>query len=214
MYLNLDEIKTIQIDHTGRCNLLCPHCARTDGEWYKVPKNKNLDLSLEDYKILLEPFKENAFKIFHCGNYGDALASTTFDETFEYTLSKKPIEVSIATNGSLRSAEWWKNFAQLGGDRLEVTFAIDGLSDTNSIYRVGSSWNKLMKNVTAYIESGGRARWDFIEFEHNFHQISEAEKLAKEMGFKKFNVKYTARFASRDIKSEEVKRTMKYIVNG
>ncbi len=196
MYLALQDITEIQLDHTSRCNLGCPQCARTRAGWSKNPENRGLDLSVDDYALLLEPFAENQIVIFHCGNYGDAIASPTFDETLRYTFSKKPKRVTISTHGSLRTPQWWRELAEFGGKKLTVTFAIDGLANTNHIYRVGSDWNKIMANVSAFISAGGRARWDFIEFAHNYHQISEAEALAKELGFEKFNVKYTARFAS------------------
>lgn len=202
MYLAISDITEIQLDHTSRCNLGCPQCARTRANWSQVPAHRGLDLSIEDYQILLEPFGENKIAIFHCGNFGDALASPTFDETFHYSLSKNPRRVTISTNGSLRTPDWWRELALSGGSRLTVTFAIDGLSDTNQIYRVGSNWEKILKNVSAFIEGGGRARWDFIEFEHNYHQIDEARNLAKALGFETFNVKYTARFASLGLQSE------------
>lgn len=195
MYLGLGDIEEIQLDHTSRCNLDCPQCARTRGGWSRQSINKGLDLNLEDYQLLLAPFPEEKLVIFHCGNYGDAIASPTFDQTLRYTLSREPKRVTISTNGSLRPAQWWRELAQLH-KKIRVTFAIDGLEDTNHIYRVGSDWNRIMQNAGAFIEAGGRARWDFIEFQHNFHQIEEAEALAKKMGFEKFNVKYTARFAS------------------
>ena len=40
----------------------------------------------------------------------------------------------------------------------------------------------------------GKAVWDFIVFRHNEHQVEEARVLAKELGFKSFNVKKTGRF--------------------
>jgi len=205
MFGELGNIREIQIDHTSRCNLSCAQCARTDNGWSADPKNKNLDLTLDDYKILLAPFSENTISLFHCGNYGDALASPSFDETFLYSLSRKPLRITVATNGSLKPASWWADFAREGGERLQVTFAIDGLEDTNAIYREGANWKRLMENVKAFIGAGGNARWDFIEFQHNYHQIEEAEKLAVDLGFKKFNVKYTARFASLGKKSETTK---------
>ena len=51
-----------------------------------------------------------------------------------------------------------------------------------------------MENASAYIQAGGKARWDFLIFEHNHHQIQEAKALAKKMGFKQFQEKKTARF--------------------
>jgi MoaA/NifB/PqqE/SkfB family radical SAM enzyme len=202
MYLRIDDITEIQIDHTSRCNLGCPQCARGKIPWNTVPSNKTIDLKLDDYKIMLEPFRENQLTLFHCGNFGDALASPTFDETYKYSLTRNPKKIIISTNGSLRSTSWWTDFAK-SSDKLSVTFAIDGLEDTNSIYRIGSNWKHLMDNVEAFINAGGKARWDFIEFEHNYHQIEQAESLAKKMGFEKFNVKYTARFAVSDIKKEQ-----------
>jgi sulfatase maturation enzyme AslB (radical SAM superfamily) len=204
MYFALDDIKEIQIDHTTRCNLACPQCARTDSEWFKDPRYRNVDLNLNDYKIILEPFSNKSVRVFHCGNYGDALASPTFDETFDYTLSVSSGQIAIATNGSLRSPAWWRDLAHRGGRRLRVIFSIDGLEDTNHIYRKGSIWKKIMENAKAFIEHGGHARWDFIEFEHNYHQIEQARELAQAMGFKIFNAKYTARFASQGLKIQEV----------
>lgn len=203
MYNSLSEIKTIQIDHSSRCNLGCPQCARTDNG----KTNPNLpitDLTLEDYKIILEPFVPGQVSLFHCGNYGDALASPTFDETFNYSLTKTR-KIRISTNGSLRSPSWWEDLAKRGGEKLEVIFSLDGLEDTNHLYRIGASWSKIVENAQSFIRSGGFAEWHFIEFEHNFHQIDLARKTAQEMGFKKFNVKYTARFAERSISSVKTK---------
>ena len=51
-----------------------------------------------------------------------------------------------------------------------------------------------MANAEAYISAGGRARWDFIVFRHNQHQVEDAKALAKKMGFKHFRIRKTARF--------------------
>ncbi len=196
MYLNFEDIQEVQIDHTSRCNLQCPQCARTDKDWHRKPENSGLELNVDDYRIILEPFEPEKIKVFHCGNFGDAIASPTFDKTFDYTLSKQPRQVVIATNGSLRSAEWWADLAKRGQNKLKIIFSIDGLEETNKIYRIGSNFEKIMSNAKAFIEAGGKARWDFIEFKHNYHQIEDARKLAVDLGFTEFNVKYTARFAS------------------
>jgi len=155
------------------------------------------DLTLDDYKILLEPFEDNKVEIFHCGNFGDVIASPTFDETYDYSVQRAS-RVKIATNGSARKPEWWKHLAQKGGKKNLIIFAFDGLEDTNHIYRVGANWKKAIENAQAYIDAGGRAEWNFIEFKHNYHQIEEARKIAKDMGFARFSVKYTARFAEQE----------------
>ena len=53
-----------------------------------------------------------------------------------------------------------------------------------------------MENAEAFIKAGGRARWDYIVFGHNEHQVEEARALAESMGFEKFNVKKSNRFFS------------------
>jgi MoaA/NifB/PqqE/SkfB family radical SAM enzyme len=158
------------------------------------------DLTLDDYKILLEPLNKPDLTVFHCGGYGDALASPTFDETLDYCLDQNVKLIKISTNGSLRSTGWWKDFAEKTKDSSLVFFSIDGLENTNHVYRINSNWKKIMENAQAFINAGGNAQWNFIEFEHNYHQIDEARLLASNMGFEKFSVKYTARFADQKIK--------------
>jgi hypothetical protein len=74
-----------------------------------------------------------------------------------------------------------------------VVFSIDGLEDTNPVYRVNSNWNKLMSNVEAYISAGGSAHWDMLVYKHNQHQVDACEKLAKDMGFTWFRAKVSKR---------------------
>jgi len=206
MYLNFDEITKIQIDHTSRCNCMCPQCARVVDGKIVNPSMPIDDLTLDDYKVLLEPFDTSKITLFHCGNYGDALVSPTWDETYEYCIDQGVKKIRIATNGSMRTPEWWRDLAIKGKGRVNVIFSIDGLEDTNHLYRVGSQYSKIIENAQAYIDAGGYAEWAFIEFKHNYHQIEEAERIASEMGFAKFTAKYTARFADQDKKTEETRK--------
>ena len=48
--------------------------------------------------------------------------------------------------------------------------------------------------MRAFIDAGGRARWDYIIFGHNEHQVAEAEALAAEWGCEKFQKKKSGRF--------------------
>lgn len=202
MYTNLDLIRRIQLDHTSRCNLACPQCARTSKSGQTLPGLAMSDLTLDDYKIILDPFKDRGVGLFHCGNFGDVIASPTFEETFKYSIDNNVSNVVIATNGSMRKPEWWANLAREGKNKTRVIFAIDGLEDTNHIYRVGSNYNNVIENAKAFIDAGGNAQWAFIEFKHNYHQIEEARQIATDLGFASFEVKYTARFA--DTKVDKV----------
>ena len=66
--------------------------------------------------------------------------------------------------------------------RTLIIFGIDGLEDTNHIYRKNVKWKKLEENIKIYIKYGGTASWQFIVFEHNKHQ----ENIAKQKQTHKF----------------------------
>lgn len=199
MYLNLDEISRIQLDHTSRCNCTCPQCGRTGKNSNINPKLPITDLTLDDYKKILEPFHGRKYDIMHCGNFGDAFVSPTFDETFDYCLSSTVRRIKIMTNGSMRTPGWWADLAKKSLGRLIVVFAIDGLEDTNHIYRIGSNFNRIIENAKAFIDAGGHAEWVFIQFNHNKHQVQEAMNIAGDLGFRKFIVKTSARFAEQGL---------------
>jgi hypothetical protein len=132
-----------------------------------------------------------------CGNYGDPAVARDTLEAFKYFRQhNKDINLSMHTNGSMKRPEWWAELARTIGRKGHVIFGLDGLEDTNHLYRQGTVWTKIMENVSAFIAAGGRARWDFIVFAHNEHQVEEAEQLSKDMGFEKFQYKKSARFFS------------------
>ena len=197
MYLDISEIESIQIDHTSRCNLLCPQCARV----VKGKVNPNLpmgELTVDDYKIIFpKEIIKNIKLITQCGNYGDVVASNTILDCLDWLRTNGyKGHINVITNGSARTASWWKELAKILGRHGKVTFSIDGLRDTNHLYRVNSQWDKIRQNIKTYIDAGGRARWDFLVFEHNEHQIEKAKALAQKLGFESFYVKKTSRFIS------------------
>jgi sulfatase maturation enzyme AslB (radical SAM superfamily) len=95
------------------------------------------------------------------------------------------------TNGSARDPEWWKRLAQL---KVKVTFGLDGLKDTNHLYRISTDFDKIMQNAEAFITAGGVAKWHMLVFAHNEHQIEQARVMSKQMGFVDFSIKHTSRF--------------------
>ena len=60
------------------------------------------------------------------------------------------------------------------------------MEDTHSMYRIGTDYNKIIQNATAFINAGGTAEWCFIKFKHNEHQVEEARSIAEQMGFSLF----------------------------
>ena len=58
MYLDINDIGAVQIDHTSKCNLLCPQCARVDKGVGKsiMPID---ELTVSDYEVI---FPKNIIK--------------------------------------------------------------------------------------------------------------------------------------------------------
>jgi MoaA/NifB/PqqE/SkfB family radical SAM enzyme len=193
-YLRLDTIRRLQFDHTTNCNLLCSQCGRAvNGQ--RNSKLPYKELNVEDYKNILSQLVTPLESILFCGNYGDVAASNTFIPSLEYIKSKTSAPITLMTNGSIRPPAWWKQLAEiLDSKKDKVCFSIDGLKDTNSIYRTNSHFDKIMQNAQTFIDAGGYARWDYLVFAHNEHQVEEAQALAKKMGFTIFSIKRTSRF--------------------
>ena len=198
MVYNYNEIEVVHLEMTEACNASCPMCARNLNGGEVNPHLNNRELSIADIeRIFPVDFVQQLKRVYMCGNYGDpAVASDTL-EAFAYFREHNPkINLSMHTNGSMKKPEWWAELAQVIGKKGYVIFGLDGLEDTNHLYRQGTVWKNIMRNVEAFIAAGGRARWDYIVFAHNEHQVDEAEQLSKDMGFEKFQYKKSARFFS------------------
>jgi MoaA/NifB/PqqE/SkfB family radical SAM enzyme len=207
------ELKTIHIEMTERCNAACPQCGRNINGGEQNPYIKNRELTLADIRqfIPIELCKQLS-NIYMCGNYGDPIVAQDTLEAFRYFREQNPdLLLSMNTNGSARSIEWWTDLAKVYGDKGYVIFSIDGLEDTNHIYRQNTIWSKIIENVSAFIQAGGKARWEYIVFRHNEHQVEEARELANTLGFEQFTVKKSARFMSLsgDIKENSIVKDRK-----
>lgn len=195
---NYKDLEVVHLEMTEACNASCPMCARNLNGGEVNPYLQNKELYINDIECIFPvDFVKQLKRIYMCGNYGDPAVAKDTLEAFKYFReNNKDIFLSMHTNGSMKKPEWWAELARTIGRKGYVIFGLDGLHDTNNLYRQGTVWDKIMENVKAFIEAGGRARWDFIVFAHNEHQVEEAEELSKQMGFEKFQYKKSARFFS------------------
>lgn len=199
---NLSNIKTLHIEPTTVCNAQCPQCQREDTNYYVESRDKS-EITLEKIKELFsDEFILNLDKMFMCGNFGEPAAARDALDIYKYFKKINPdIVLGMNTNGSIRNSRWWQELAHvLNGPLDYVVFSIDGLEDTNHIYRKGTVWNKILENVKSFIASGGLAHWDMLVFEHNQHQIEQAKKLAGDIGFSWFRAKVSKRFLYTPVK--------------
>lgn len=193
-----NELKTVHLEITEACNASCPMCARNINGGEDNPHLKDNELSLEDCKTIFKPeFIAQLDRLYMCGNFGDPVAAKDTLEVFEYFRQHNAkMNLTMYTNGSAKKPEWWASLAKVLGKNAYVVFSIDGLEDTNHLYRQNTVWSKIVENARAFIDAGGRARWDYIVFAHNEHQVETAEQLSRVMGFEKFQFKKSARFFS------------------
>jgi len=195
---NYQDIEVVHLEMTEACNASCPMCARNLNGGDINPHLNGRELSISDIEHIFKiDFVKQLKRIYMCGNYGDPAVAKDTLEAFAYFREHNPdLFLSMHTNGSMKKPEWWAELASVIGRKGYVVFGLDGLEDTNHLYRQGTVWSNIMRNVEAFIKAGGRARWDFIVFAHNEHQVEAAEELSKQMGFEKFQYKKSARFFS------------------
>lgn len=191
-----DEIKSIHFEISSMCQASCPMCARNQNGGSINPLITETNLDFKTYKkIIPENFLKQLESISMCGNFGDPILNNDIKKIIKYTADINPeIKIDIHTNGSLRNTSWWRDFAKILPKNHLVHFALDGLEDTHSIYRIGTNFNKIIKNAEAFISEGGIAQWVFITFKHNEHQIDICRKMAEDLGFHSFMEKQTSRF--------------------
>jgi MoaA/NifB/PqqE/SkfB family radical SAM enzyme len=198
MLYRYHEVKTLHLEITAACNASCPMCARNINGGEVNPQLPQTELTIADIKQMFDPdFVRQLDRVYMCGNYGDPVAARDTLEAFTYFRHCNPnIHLSMHTNGSAKKPQWWAELARIIGRKGHVVFSLDGLEDTNHLYRQGTVWAMIMKNAQTFINAGGRARWDYIVFAHNEHQVEAAEQLSKSMGFERFQFKKSARFFS------------------
>lgn len=196
--VDLSWVRVLHLEPTTVCNAACPQCARENPALFDADTNRSeLSLSRTQELFSLE-FARKLDKVFMCGNFGEPAAAKDTLEIFRFFREhNKQVTLGMNTNGSVRDHQWWQELAGIFSNSLDyVVFSLDGLDDTNHIYRRNTSWSRIMNNVQSFISAGGTAHWDMLIFEHNQHQVHQARDLARDLGFSWFRAKVSKRFAT------------------
>jgi hypothetical protein len=191
-----DSLETLDIELTTACNAACPQCARYQPILNFNPEQDHHEIRLADFKRYFdEELLRHLKKLQFCGNFGDPAAAKDLFKIIKHARKNNPnISIGLNTNGGLRSSAWWGELAGLLTLETDyVVFSIDGLEDTNHIYRKNVNWHKLMSNATSFIDANGNAHWDMLVFDHNRHQVSKCKDIATSLGFKIFRHKESPR---------------------
>ena len=178
-WLTLDQVKLFEIELSNYCNAKCPACSRE----INVNSIDSNNLTLEQIKRLVDQLPDPTKVMFYFGGTsGDPLMNPDIVEIFRY-VAQSGIRLTVDTNGSLRSTAVWEQLGNISKNaNADITFSIDGLEDTNHIYRVNTNWKTIIRNLSTYIAAGGKAEWKYLIFKHNTHQVEDAKQLAKSLG--------------------------------
>ena len=190
------DIKWVDWEISSFCNAGCLDCNR----WIWNPETDEMNLnslnehinkfmSVEAFERRVKKFEPLRYILFQ-GNVGDPMTHPHIAELVDIAFKHHPdIRMDINTNGSVGSLKAWKKLCEHADKNIVIMFSIDGLEDTNHIYRRGCDWDKIMRNAQMWIDAGGEAEWAMIDFPYNAHQRQEAERISKEMGFEDFRVR-------------------------
>ena len=190
-------IVELHLEPTDKCNARCPMCARRKQGGPLVDGVGQTDFSMQVYgALLVSPALSELQTLRLCGNLGDPILHPKLDKMIELAKSHWPeASIKLNTNGSIKSRDWWFDLGRFfQGKHDLVQFALDGFGEEFSRYRRGLSSDEVLKRAESFIRGGGRCQWVFHAFAHNEHQIVQAKKMSKHLGFESFVVKKTKRF--------------------
>lgn len=191
-FLSTDTIEEMHVEITNICNAACPMCGRNNGGAGLSPNPGWGSWHDGDELLVFNKCLPKLKKVFFCGTHGDPIAHPKFLDIVKHCKSLG-MHVEIFTNGSLKSINWWKEFANVLGTSDKVVFGIDGI-ETNHLYRQNTQIEKVLKHLQICANGNPITQWDFLAFKHNEHEINLCQKLAKEYGVDKFRIRKTARF--------------------
>ena len=183
--LSIDKIKSLDLEISSYCIASCPMCPRN---FYGMKHNAGYpvtNVTMADFQnVFPSSFVSQIEYVKFNGNFGDFNMNPDSGQILNYLRTHSPdVVLEVHTNGSSRNTEFWSELAQ--SDPV-IFFDIDGLEDTHHLYRIGTSFEKILQNAEAFINAGGRAIWKMIVFDHNRHQIQQCRDRAKDLGFVDF----------------------------
>ena len=171
---------SFHVEPTSKCTLECPLCDRT---WfYETFKKRNLHEINIDH--LVNFVGVNA-EIDFCGNNGDPIYHSKFHELCK-RLKDNNCQLTITTNGSAKTKAWWQKLNNIMDKDDTLILSIDGLEDTNHIYRKNAKWKSIMGAIEIFAERKCKMHWKYIVFKHNQHQIKDAKELSSKLKFDYF----------------------------
>jgi len=175
---NLSKHDSLHIETTTRCVLACPACPRTT--WQNILKRPVIksDLDIDILEKFLDCDGGNRLTHFNlCGDYGDSIYYPDLVKLIERF--RNQVTFKITTNGSRQSDRFWYSLANVLTENDCIEFSIDGLEDTNHLYRVNSDWHSIMRGMNIMSQSPVQIHWKTIVFKFNYDKLLEIKNFAE-----------------------------------
>jgi MoaA/NifB/PqqE/SkfB family radical SAM enzyme len=189
----LESVAGFHIEPTNICTLKCPRCSRTKFIEKFPSKWKNQELNLDHLKNFIDiPIHNKLFRL--CGDYGDPIYYSKLFDLVEW-IKNNNARISLHTNGSYRTIDWWQKLSSLIDENDSVVFAIDGVPDNFTNYRINADWQSIRIGIET-VSKKAHTVWQFIPFKYNIDSIEEAKNLSHQLGVKEFLILNSSRWES------------------
>ena len=180
-------IKSVNIEVTSACNGKCELCQR-----HVLSHMPIIHLDIEKLKSLDWHNTDMEYVVL-CGSFGDPIFHPQIFEIIDFC-HEMNFRISFHTNGSSFNEDWWKRLGTKCKRQDEYWFGIDGLDiETHRKYR-GTSLSEVIRNIKAFVSTGGNANMVFIVFRHNEHQIGQIKDFADELKINKTIIRKSRRY--------------------
>lgn len=168
------------IEGTTRCILECPACPRT---WFSEKFNRPFpkqDLDIDAFSRFIDCEAGHSVDHFTFnGNHGDVIY---WPQLLEFIDRYRNRTFTISTNGSHQLPKFWEQLASRLTSKDTLLFSIDGLEDTNHLYRRNSNWHSIMQAIDIVKRSDAKLVWKSLVFSTNQHQQQQMADLAQDLG--------------------------------
>jgi len=188
----LETITGFHIEPTNICTLKCAGCARTRfiEQWPQHWKNYNLDI---DSLLSFLDIDLSGKHMYLCGNYGDPIYHSDLIN-FVVKLKQAGTIITITTNGSYQSRDWWQGLTECLDSQDTVRFSIDGVPNNFTQYRKNADWPSILTAIDTCVASSCKTVWKYIPFSYNQHSVEQAEKMCQDLGMDAFLLDPSDRF--------------------
>lgn len=172
--------RLLQVHITDKCNLCCKHC-------YQEGIDYNFFLEINDYKILIDQFKDIALAT-NCDSRvlnitgGEPLIVPNIMEYIDIAIDSGVEKINFLTNGILLNKEVLLEIKKR--KIIEVQVSLEGAKKTNDYIRGEGSFAKILSSIRLANNLGVYIKVSYTLNNLNCEDVSEAIKEVYEAGAK------------------------------